>query len=156
MPATHRRLELDVLDHAIAEIRRLQQHGYEQAGRWTLGQTCHHLAFVMRGSLDGFPPGVLASPVLRFVASRTKRFWIDRPIPKGVKLRGSLAALVPPEPGELDESEAVQDAIRCFGRLTSEPQRHVSPVAGELTREQWDTLHRRHAAHHLGFLTPRA
>lgn len=156
MPATHRRLEFTTLDDAIAEIHRLQEHGYEQAGQWTLGQICHHLAFVTRGSLDGFPPGVKAPKLLRFLMARTKPLWLNRPFPKGIKLNGALAALRPPEPDSIDENAAVEDAITSLKRLQTEAQRHPSPAAGKLTREEWDNLHRRHAAHHLGFLTPRA
>jgi hypothetical protein len=109
----------------------------------------------MRWSLDGFPPEVKAPPVVRFLASRTKRLWLDRPMPKGLKLRGPLAVLRPPEAESIDEDAAVEEVVALVDRLRNEPQRHPSPVAGDLTRDQWDTLHRRHAAHHLGFLVPR-
>lgn len=155
MPTTHRRLNFENLDDAAAEIGRLQEYGYEQAGQWSLGQVCHHLAFVMRGSLDGFPPEVKAPRLLRFVVARTKPLWLNRPFPKGIKLNGALAALRPPAPDAIDENAAIEDAIACLARLQAEPQRHPSPAAGKLTREEWDTLHRSHAAHHLGFLTPR-
>ena len=156
MPATHRRLDFATLDDAIAETRHLQQRGYDRHGQWTLGQICHHLTIIMRGSLDGFPPELKAPPLLRWFATRTKRLWLDRPMPRGIKLRGPLAALRPPEPGRIDEDAAIDDAVACFERLKAEPQRHPSPVAGELTREQWNTLHKRHAAHHLGFLSPKS
>jgi hypothetical protein len=33
---------------------------------------------------------------------------------------------------------------------------YPSPLFGRLSTDQWRRLHRVHAAHHLGFLTPRS
>lgn len=153
-PPRYRKLRFESLDDVAAEVRRLHEQGWEALGQWSLGQACHHLSFVMRSSLDGFPPDVRGPRWLRWIVSATVPVWINRPIPPGIPLRGGLTALQPPD--RIDEDAAVAECLALIERLKAEPQRHPSPVAGRLSRSRWDLLHRNHAAHHLGFLVPRA
>ena len=52
MPQRH--LDFKTIAEARSELDRLHQGGYEKLGQWDLAQVCDHLAFFIRGSLEGF------------------------------------------------------------------------------------------------------
>ncbi|MBN1846085.1 MAG: DUF1569 domain-containing protein [Sedimentisphaerales bacterium] len=146
---TRRQLHLSSLDDIIAELDRLAGGGYEKAGQWDLAQVCDHLAYFVRGSLEGFADKVPWF-VRVFVGRRLLHKLLQgEPIPEGIAIPDKL---VPPPGG--DAAAAVQGLKDLLERLKVQPQLHPSPFFGTLTRDQWLKLHILHANHHLSFLTP--
>jgi hypothetical protein len=146
-----RPLDFRTYDEVIAEIDRLNERGYEQIGKWTLGQMCAHLNYYYRGSLEGYKaklPSVI-------------RYFIGRPLLKKVLKNRSfkpggqtIPKSVPPD--QVDDQAAIAEAKELLIRLrdTTAPP-HPSPIFGQLTPEQCRDLHLIHTAHHLSFLIPR-
>ena len=58
-------------------------------------------------------------------------------------------------PDDLDETKAIEKTIGYLERLSSAEKLYPSPLLGELTLKQWQTMHVGHTAHHLGFLSPK-
>src|SRR5690349_6521631 len=50
-----RQLDLKNFPEILAELDRLHQGGYQQAGQWDLAQISDHLTYFIKGSLDGQP-----------------------------------------------------------------------------------------------------
>lgn len=148
-----RSLRFSSVDEVIAEVDRLQAGGYTPTGRWDLPQMCEHLAYYVRGSLDGFgfrlpwPVRVLLGRPLRRRllegGGQMKRGM--RTIPASVPAVGSVG----------------NEAVTRFRDLLVRFRDHdgplpPSPLLGPLTKAEWQTLHLGHCAHHLGFLVPRS
>jgi hypothetical protein len=152
-----RRTELSFadLDQVIAEVRRLQEGGYRRAGNWSLGQCCRHLAYLNTASLDGFGPEVgipkFVQRILPIVGKPILWLVFKKGMPSGLK---APKALQPPP--DVDESAEVTAMIRSLERVRDAGPSDFkpSPIFGRLSREQWQQLHRIHAAHHLGHLVP--
>lgn len=146
-----RELTFDNYNEAIAEIERLHRGGYQAGGSWTLGQTCEHLSFYLRGSLDGFDfmlPWIvrklLGRPLLR-------RLLRQKRIKPGMR---TAPASVPAD--DVDENAAVATAIELLKRLGAHAgELHPSPLFDKLSADEWRELHLAHCAHHLSFLTPK-
>lgn len=146
-----RQLQLDSLVAVPTEARRLMEHGYDRAGAWSLGQVCEHLARAIESSMDGFDFAVpwwmrLGAPVGRWMVLRLRWMPAGAPAPR---------KWVPTDP--VDDHVGVERLTRAIERFIAwDKPLHASPLLGHLTRDQWDLLHRLHAAHHLGFLIPNA
>lgn len=139
-------------DDLIAEIRRCQRDGYERLGQWSLGQTCAHLSYYLRGTLEGF--GVRLPWIIRKTFGRLllRRLLAGGEFPRGGR---TIPASLPPD--ALDETAAIEQALTLLGRLkAARADLHPSPLFDRLTPAQWQTLHLRHAAHHLRLLVPRS
>lgn len=142
-----RKLNLNSLEEIIADVERLQNGGYEKAGNWDLQQVCDHLAYFVRGSLEGYPDKVPWF-VRVFVGKRLlKKLLRGEPIQAGFPIPEKL---VPKVGG--DEGEAVKQFQELLERLKTQTELHPSPFFGTLTKEQWLKLHTLHCNHHLSFL----
>jgi hypothetical protein len=147
-----RELDFKTFDEMLAELDRLHKSGYDKAGQWDLGQTCDHLTYFIRGTLDGHPfhvPWLLKILLGRFILWRilkTKRMWAGATTPQKPL----------PEPGG-DEAAAVAQFKKAVARLRDhQGEMHASPLFGYLTPQQWRDLHLIHSAHHLGYLLPKS
>ncbi len=146
-----RNLQFSTYDELVAEIEQLHRSGYKQLGNWNLGQICDHLAYYLRGSLEGFPfrlPWIVRRLIGRRILRRILR---GERRPAGGR---TIPASVPP--GRVDELTAVAATCALVRRL-SDPAvpLHPSPLFDRLTPDEWRILHLSHAAHHLGFLIPK-
>ncbi len=56
---------------------------------------------------------------------------------------------------DLDDKEAISEAITLLRRLSDAKMLHPSALFGTLTIDQWKKIHLDHAAHHLSFLLPK-
>jgi hypothetical protein len=147
-----RRLDFHSFDEALAEVDRLHRGGYEKAGQWDLAQTCDHLTYFMKSSLDG---ATFRVPwLLKVLFGR----WVLRRVLKTRRMRAGVTTPQKPlpEPGG-DEAVAVGKFKQTVERLRSHPgELHPSPFFGRLTPAEWRELHLIHAAHHLGYLLPKS
>lgn len=149
----HRRTELRFTNYRdiIHDIERLQESGYEMTGKWNLGQICRHLSFYWKGSLDGFTvqlPWIIRATLGRLILKSSLKETIRKP--GGQTAPQSVFAAEP------DDKEAVAEAIALLQRLDQNTAKlHPSALFGEVTNDQWKTLHCNHAGHHLSFLAPK-
>lgn len=145
-----RDLDLANFDAVLQEVDRLHQQGYEPVGNWDLAQVLNHLAYFMKGALEGSQfkvpwliKALLGKIVLRRILS-TKRMK-----------RGQFTPQRPLPPSGLDEAEAVASFRDVVKRFTSHVGDYVpSPFFGKMTREECQELNRIHCNHHLGYLIP--
>ncbi len=138
-----RSLNFENIGDVLPEVVRLK-HSYRALGTWSLGQTCQHLAGSFHGSIDGFD--------LR--RHRIKRFFLHKQM-----LRYALTKGIPPN-YTVDENLTprddvpLDDAIHAITKAIDRYQKHQGPLHphplfGNLSRENWDRIHRIHCAHHL-------
>ena len=149
MPAVERRqLHFASTDDLLAEAERLAIAPHRTLGQWSLGQILAHLALFMRGSLDGF--GFRLPWALRVLARPMRGRFLRTTPPAGLRFPRRAAPLLAPP--DVSTDEGLRMLREAVGRLEAEPQRHPSPVFGELSVEEWNQLHCRHAELHLGFV----
>lgn len=150
--AMPRDLRFEQYEQVADDIEHLLRSGYTPLGNWSLGQTCDHLDYYFRGSLDGYD---VKFPWIMRVIVRSlflKRILRERRMKYGLQ---TVAQSVPP--GDTDDRAAAERVGASLQRLAErEAPLHPSPIFGELTNEQWRQLHLTHAAHHLRLLLPRA
>ena len=134
-----------------ARFELLLAQGYEQTGRWTLGQIAIHLQHFFDGATGGFGkplPGVLTALLRRTVLRRLLRTGrMPGKVPAPRRLR-------PPDAVESDTEAlaALKASIDRFKRHQGEY--HPSLAFGRLTRHEWTRLQLIHCNHHLRFLVP--
>jgi hypothetical protein len=157
---TRRQLSFASFAEVAAEASRLHEVGYEKTGNWDLAQICGHLTRWVSYPMDGFPPLPLWLKPMFFVMRHTiaKKYKTMIFAKDGGEMKGSMATAPQsiPEPGG-DEHQAVAELAAIYERwqhYTGPIQ--PSPLFGPLTHEELTTGHLRHAAHHLGFLVPKA
>ncbi len=146
-----RRLRFERLEDIEEDARRLAAGKVNQLGNWSLGQVLNHLATVMHQSIDGVPMRV--AWWMRLLGPMIKKRLITRGMPAGFKIpQESVKAMVAQSGVSADEGLiALREAIE---RLESETRRSPHPVFGDLTCEEWDQVHMRHAELHLSFVVP--
>lgn len=146
----HRRtLKFDTYDDVIADIERLESADPVQLGNWTLGRTCHHLAYYYRGSLEGYPK------MLPWIVRKTfGRILLPRILKRGY-MKTNGPTIPESRPTAVDEPAAIADAKALLERLKSVDRVHPSPLFDHLTVDQCRRLHLIHSAHHLSFLVPK-
>ena len=134
----------------MPDIDRLLE-GHTTLGHWSLGQICNHLTQSLTWTVEGFPKltpwfvhMTIGPRFLRRIL-RTGRF------PDGIKLPASPDL---PKLGLDDraEAEALRAALWHFASHTGPLSDH--PMAGQVTRADWERFHCIHCAHHLAFVLP--
>jgi len=137
------------LDHVILDVEQLLA-GHITVGSWSLGQICDHLARSIIYSLEGFP--VRAPWLLR----KTLGPLLLRRILRSGRFVEGMKAPPPYQPKPIadarDEAEALRAAIRRFTSHDGPLVEH--PLAGAVSRSDWERFHCIHCAHHLSFVLP--
>jgi hypothetical protein len=149
MTPERRSLRFDNLDEVMPEVMRLLD-GYRAVGNWSVGQMCHHLADVLRASVDSpASPPRDASRVVR--EERNRQMLESGVVPEGLK----TAAPFDPPAGLDDrlQAEALRTAIAYYKTSSGPVMAH--PMFGDIPRADWDRFHCHHCAHHLSFAIPR-
>lgn len=148
MTPGRRTVHFDSLDDIMPDVERLLQ-GYSKVGQWSVGQACHHLASIMRASVD-LPASTQFDPAMR-VDANTRRAMLERgEIPEGIPTN---PVLVPP--AGLDDREEAEGLRAAIAHYKASPGPAIPhPLLGPLSREEWDSIHGHHAAHHLSFAVP--
>ncbi|MEX0652987.1 MAG: DUF1569 domain-containing protein [Phycisphaeraceae bacterium] len=145
-----RQLHFASLDEVLADAEQLAAQPHRTLGQWSLGQIFAHLAIFMQQSLDGFDFQMPA--VVRLAARPFRKRFLTRPWPSGIRFpRRAAATLAPPA---VSVEEGLQRLRAMIDRLKREPQRHPSPLFGEMSAAEWNQFHCRHAALHLSFVVP--
>ncbi|WDQ17216.1 DUF1569 domain-containing protein [Rhodopirellula sp. P2] len=147
-----RSLDFHTGDEVIAEIKRLQADGYTQNKNWNLTQICEHLTVIMTGGMEGFGfrlPKILRATALKWIFGRILR-------QRRMASAPTLDRLKPKSPDGPDDSKVMEECIATIRRASAfEGAMKEYPFLDGLTPEQWRQFMWLHAAHHLGFLTPK-
>lgn len=147
--AARRKLSYSSLQEIVADANRLTEANAPTTGNWTKGQIFDHLARLMDRSLDGFDFTV-AWPIRLIGKYFFKQQVFKKGVAPGYQLKGDTRKALGPEP--ISDQEGLEHLKQSIQRLETESQRFASPVLGELTRDEWDLLHRRHAELHMSFI----
>ena len=145
-----RKLDYASLEEVLADTDRLSSGPVPGLGNWSAGQIFRHLALAYNGSIDGLK--VTFPWHLCIMAKFFKNKLINGPMPAGLDPppEGKIALA----PGVPSTQEGVADLRAATARLNSEPHRAPHPLFGELSKEQWNQIHLRHAGLHMSFLVP--
>lgn len=147
-----RKLKYKSFDELLADADSLSTSDVRILGNWSPGQIFQHLANAFNGSIDGFPESF--PWFIKAMARPFKKKLISGPMPAGITMPGALAKAVLPEPTSTEAGLANLHA--AVARLKQEPHRAAHPVFGQLSKDEWDTVHLNHANLHMSFLTTEA
>lgn len=140
-----RPVRYESLDELFADAERLAGGDVQTLGNWSSGQVYEHLARSLDASIDGFDFSMPA-PVRWMMSLLMKRKFLKKELPAGFK---STDKFIPDETTSSDGLAALQKAI---ARQKQESARVPHPAFGNLSRDQWNDFHLRHAEMHMSFL----
>ncbi len=147
-----RELSFSSLDDALREAERLAQAAREgkikQLGNWTPGTVFGHLAWWIE-AIDNDSESKLPF-YIRWFGPLMKKSVIYGPIARGYRLPSTKTGTYGDEPCELEVG--IERLRKAYARLQNQPLPEKHPVFGAMTRDDWLTLHRKHAQLHLAFL----
>ena len=147
-----RKLDYTSLEEVVADADRLGSGPVQTLGNWSPGQVFRHLAIAYNGSIDGI---TMTFPwPLRLIARIFKKKLISGSMPAGFKLPASGAKVMTPAP--VSTEEGLAELRAAVQRLRRETHRASHPVFGEISKEDWDRIHRNHANLHMSFLVPQS
>lgn len=146
-----RKLRYDSYQDLLNDAERLAVSELRTLGNWSLGQVLGHLARAMEMSIDGSD---LKAPWLVRLVVRLffRRRFLKGPIPAGLPLRNVAHDLLVPPP--TSSQAGLAELRRAVERLQHETDRAPHPLLGELSLDEWDSLHLRHAEMHMSFMAP--
>lgn len=145
-----RKLDYASLEEVLADADRLSSGPVRVLGNWSAGQIFKHLALAYNGSIDGF---TMTFPwPLRMVARIFKKKLASGAMPPGYSLPSEGAKAMTPAPTTTEAGLA--DLHTAVARLRRETHRATHPMFGDLSKEEWDQIHRKHASLHMSFLVP--
>jgi Protein of unknown function (DUF1569) len=147
--SARRKLDYKSFDELLADADRLSSGNVKTLGNWSPGQIFQHLANAFNGSIDGFPGGF--PWFIRAMGRIFKKRLIGGPMPAGMNMPDKIAKAVMPEPTSTDVGLANLHA--AVSRLKLAPHRAAHPVFGKVSKEEWNTMHLKHASLHMSFLT---
>jgi hypothetical protein len=132
----------------IADAEILAQSEALTLGNWSPGQIFLHLARTMNASIDGLDgkASLWSRLSARFIYGRR---LLSGPMPAGMRLPADAAERLLPEPIDAEDGlAALREAVE---RLSFETERAPHPLLGEMSLDQWDNYHLRHAELHMSF-----
>jgi hypothetical protein len=147
-----RTLQFATLDDALREAERLAAAARagtcKQLGNWSEGTVFGHLAWWIEAiDRDEIPKPPF---FVRLLGPMLKRQLIGGPLPKGFRMPGTATGTRGDEPCDLEVG--IERLRKAYARLQTQPLPAKHPVFGAMSRDEWLTLHRRHAELHLAFL----
>lgn len=146
-----RRLRFDSYGDVLLDAELLVAGQSRLLGNWSLGQILHHLAASMNASIDGLDVDV-AWWRRALVRARYRRLMLAGPMPAGLRLPTDVAELLSPEP--IAAEGGLAELRAAIERLSFETERALHPLLGEMSLDEWDSFHLRHAELHLSFALP--
>ncbi|MGL6075720.1 MAG: DUF1569 domain-containing protein [Fimbriiglobus sp.] len=151
-------LRFETLDEVVHDVEALLASGYEKTGNWSLGQCAGHLANWVEYQMDGFPKlPLFLKPIFFVVRKLFASKMLQKVITEG-KMKAGYSTAPPSVPSEsVDDRAEVERLRQAYRRWENYTKPFLpSPLFGEQKREDWRKLHLVHAAHHLGYLKPKA
>lgn len=145
-----RTLRLRDYDELLAELSFLRSKDLKTIGNWSAGQIFDHLAKATDMMIDGNDfrmPG----PMRWLMTRLMKKKFLTKGLPAGFKIPKGARGVAP---DEVDAQEGLRRLTAATERAKSEQKRAMHPVFGNLSREEADQFHLRHAELHLSFIKP--
>ncbi len=144
-----RKLHFSSYQDILDDVHALAGGPVRQLGNWSLGGICEHLSKAMDYGIDGAP---FAAPwYMRLVGPLLKHRVIARPMSPGFKLPANAGVYLPSTQAD---ASGIAELERAIERMRTVAERKPHVILGQLSREQWDQLHFRHAEMHLSFIVP--
>ncbi|WP_299465118.1 DUF1569 domain-containing protein [uncultured Gimesia sp.] len=147
--ADRRTLSYASLQEIVDDAIRLTAADAPTTGNWSKGLIFDHLARLMDRSLDGFE-FKMAWPIRMIGTYYFKPRILKHGMKAGFQLQGAPKKALAPDP--VEDRAGLEHLKIAIQRLQTESQRYASPFFGELTRDEWELLHRRHAELHMSFI----
>ena len=153
-----RSLSFDNFQSMLDEANRLNENGYTSHGNWTLGQSCGHVAEWLRYPMDGFPtPPIFLRPIFWAIKVTMAKRMAKKILNEGFKGGVPTAPESVPKVEELSDAAGIAQLQDVVNRAEQfQGQLLPSPLFGDMDRETWMKVGLLHAAHHLGYLEPKA
>lgn len=144
-----RRLQFDSYADILLDAETLAAGESFLLGNWTLGQILDHLTRSMHASIDGLAGQV---PWWRqmLIRARYRQQLISGPMPAGLRLPAEVAELL--SPAAVTAEEGLLELRAAIERCSLETERARHPLLGEMSLDEWDSFHLRHAELHLSFV----
>ncbi|MGH7244124.1 MAG: DUF1569 domain-containing protein [Phycisphaerales bacterium] len=153
-PDGARELHFADLDAVLIEIDRIaaadRAGRVKQVGNWSAGQIFAHLATWIDYSYDGFPPKLNPPWIIKFILKFQKNRFINKSMPRGVRIPGIDNGTLGTEFATLDEGE--RRLRHSIERLKRERPTQKSVLFGEMTHDEWIKGTLRHAELHMSYL----
>lgn len=147
-----RAVSYGTLDEFMSDAESISAAESKTVGNWSIGQILWHLAASMDASIDGTK---MKAPWLMMVILNLfmKNSMLTKPMRPGYKIPASgQDQFAPPESTTPEDGLAkLRTAIE---RQKSDLSRGPHMAFGEITREEWDKFHLRHAEMHMSFIVP--
>ena len=143
-----REVRYESLDDLLADAKRFAGSQVRRLGNWSPGQIYEHLARSMNASIDGFNFSFPA-PLRWFMSLLMKKKMLYQSIPAGFPSKPAFVA----EDAITDET-GLANLEASIDRQKHDTSRAIHPGFGQLTREEWEAFHLRHAEMHMSFLVP--
>jgi len=145
-----RELHFTSLDEVLEDARAVCRGNPTALGNWSPGQILMHLARSIDASIDGIP-GRLSWP-MRMLGKVLKKRLLTGRLRAGFKPPRQIARQL--MPGETSTEAGLKALTEAIERLKQTSDRAPHIFLGELTADQWEQFHLRHAELHLSFLLP--
>ena len=152
-----RSLAFHSFDEVLADLDQLESRGYDQLGKWNLGQVCRHLNDWMRFPMDGFPKQILPIRVMLYLM----KIMFGKSQFQKILHSGSMKAGMPTMPETVhpttpSDGEAVANFRQTVCRMRDyRGAIHPSPLFGDMDLASAQRLQLIHCSHHLSFLIPK-
>jgi Protein of unknown function (DUF1569) len=140
-----REVRYESMDELLADAKRISEIKIHTLGNWSPGQIYEHIAQSLNASIDGFDFSMPA-PVRWMMSLLMKKKFLTKKLPAGFK---STDNFIPEETSTEQGLASLQAAI---ARQKQEPKRVPHPGFGNLSKEEWEKFHLRHAEMHMSFL----
>lgn len=145
-----RTLRLRDYDELLTELDSLRSKKLKTIGNWSAGQIFDHLAKATDMMIDG-NDFQMPAPMRWLMTRLMKKKFLAKGLPAGFKIpKGASSA----RPDEVDAEEGLRRLTAAIRRAKSESKRAMHPVFGNLSQEEADQFHLRHAELHLSFIKP--
>jgi Protein of unknown function (DUF1569) len=135
----------------LADVKRLEQVGYDRLGQWTLGMACDHIA---RAMVMTITPGGTRVPRLipPLLCSTVMRRIRRKGVPRGMPAPKSLLPVA-----AMTDTQGVETLADAINSIIQHPQSEIDhPLFGRIPKPTNDQVQFAHAAHHLSFLIPKS
>jgi hypothetical protein len=143
-----REVHYQSVSELLADAERLAQGPVQSLGNWTPAQVFQHLAVSLNGSIDGMS-FKLPAPARWVMSLLMKRKFLTVAVPAGFRTPDEYVASA-----DTPLDDALASLRNAIQRQQTEPKRALHPGFGNLSREEWEQFHLRHAELHMSFLQP--
>lgn len=144
-----RALHFKTVDDILRDAEEITSGEVRHLGNWTPGKIFKHIAITMDNSVDGVD--FKAPLLIRIVARLMKKSFLNNTMKSGFQMPEKMKPHFSP-PDDVSIEEGLTALRESIERYKSATDLQPSPVLGNLTRDEYDKLHMRHAEMHLSFI----